>query len=104
MHLERMVPNIDRDLKADHPMTWDSYHSKADIDAYLTYLADKYTDLVSKYISMKTYSTRRKYWQLFGGCICFIFQVNEVKLKSVQKESKMKLTFSGYAEKDWTVL
>jgi len=47
MHLERMVPENNRDVKADHPMTWDSYHSSDDINAYIQYLAATYPDLVS---------------------------------------------------------
>jgi len=48
MRLERVVPETQRDLNADHPMTWDSYHSYEDILAYIKYLETTYKDLVRR--------------------------------------------------------
>lgn len=47
MALER-VKASDSKIAAnpEHPMTWDSYHSLQDIDAYLNYLEKSYPDLV----------------------------------------------------------
>ena len=81
MHLERMVPNIERDLKADHPMTWDSYHSKADIDAYLTYLADKYPDLVSKPHFNENILNTKKRLAAFWGLYLFYLSGKRSKIK-----------------------
>ena len=49
MRLERVVPELNTHSKAEHPMTWDSYHPIEDINAYLTYLDGKYSDLVRIY-------------------------------------------------------
>ena len=31
----------------EHPMTWDTYHSKEDMEEYLDYLVNKYPDRIS---------------------------------------------------------
>jgi hypothetical protein len=52
MRLERIAHEDERTvLNADHPMTWTSYHSTADINAYLSYLATTYPDLVRAFIA-----------------------------------------------------
>ena len=38
---------IDQKIMEDHPMTWTEYHSQDDMEAYMDYLADKYSDIVS---------------------------------------------------------
>lgn len=48
MALEKVkAANAKIPAKADHPMTWDSYHSLEDINAYLDYLEKTYPDLVT---------------------------------------------------------
>ena len=34
-------------LGREHPMTWDTYHSKEDMEEYLDFLKTKYPDKVS---------------------------------------------------------
>jgi hypothetical protein len=46
MKLER-IPTVGERVSADHPMTWTEYHSTADINAYLDFLAKTYPDLVN---------------------------------------------------------
>jgi len=56
MRLERIAHEDERTvLNADHPMTWTSYHSTTDINAYLSYLATTYPDLVALEVIGKSY-------------------------------------------------
>jgi hypothetical protein len=51
MRLEKVAASDERAAGSPkHPMTWTSYHSSADIDAYLEYLAATYPTLVPCFV------------------------------------------------------
>ena len=49
---------IEEQVSADHPMTWDDYHSQDDMEAYMDYLVKQYPDLVSIEEIGKSYEGR----------------------------------------------
>ena len=59
-------------LGKEHPMTWDTYHSKEDMEEYLDYLVSKYPDRIS--IETIGYS--------FEGRIMRVAKVNFVKFNN----------------------
>ena len=45
--MENPATKLSENTKADHPMTWTEYHSQDDMEAYMDYLAETYSDMVS---------------------------------------------------------
>ena len=66
---------INRELnpkaKLGHPMTWDEYHSSADIEAYMDYLVETFPDMVSMEDIGTTYEGRQmRVLKICKGGVC----------------------------------